>query len=225
LPESLPTVAERVGFEPTEALTSAVFKFSEGDSEGSIGDNTGMTRPSRDRSDPQGLLPTSLPVERRARSVPTTLYRYFDKSGALLYVGITSTRHNRAVQHSKSSRWWRMAKTATLTHYPNRAKAEEAEHQAIVFEHPIYNRQQTLGPRWGSLAVAELNKWLRANPDRFALNGDELAGVLGVPPRPILLRLRALDLPHRQIGRQFLVSIKYAEEIVRELAEEWYRAA
>ncbi len=69
----------------------------------------------------------------------TTLYRYFDAEGALLYVGITNHAVLRALQHSKFSRWWPSVRSATFEHFPAREEAIAAETLAIRAERPPYN--------------------------------------------------------------------------------------
>jgi hypothetical protein len=71
---------------------------------------------------------------------PSTLYRYFDADGRLLYVGITHQQHLRFQQHSLMASWWHLAQTCTLEHHPNRISAMRAETQAIINERPLYNR-------------------------------------------------------------------------------------
>lgn len=71
----------------------------------------------------------------------TTLYRYFDCDGQLLYVGITGNNLKRQSQHRRSAEWLDLAATATFQHYDDRASAEEAEKSAIRLECPVYNIQ------------------------------------------------------------------------------------
>lgn len=71
--------------------------------------------------------------------VPTTLYRYYDKDGNLLYVGITDSLSRRAAQHNKNAQWHSYAAYATFEHYVSREDALEAESKAIINESPSYN--------------------------------------------------------------------------------------
>jgi len=71
---------------------------------------------------------------------PTSLYRYFDERGRLMYVGITSGGGRRADQHQASAPWWTEVRTATIEHYPDRRSALTAESIAITAEAPIHNR-------------------------------------------------------------------------------------
>lgn len=74
------------------------------------------------------------------RSVPTqTLYRYFDASGRLLYVGITQRGHRRSQEHAETASWWPKVASQTLEHFDTHAEVEAAEKKAIHTEKPIYN--------------------------------------------------------------------------------------
>lgn len=70
---------------------------------------------------------------------PTDLYRYFDRQGRLLYVGISKSAVVRAMQHERLARWWDSWATMTRTVYPNRDLASDAERYAIVHERPLFN--------------------------------------------------------------------------------------
>ena len=70
---------------------------------------------------------------------PTDLYRYFDAEQRLLYVGISFSALNRAIQHKSSAKWWSEQRTMTRETHPTRSAAEEAERRAIATEKPIHN--------------------------------------------------------------------------------------
>lgn len=70
----------------------------------------------------------------------TSLYRYFDKDGQLLYVGITKSLFNRQDQHSRTQPWWNDVASATFEHFDDRDIALAFEEQAIYSEWPLYNK-------------------------------------------------------------------------------------
>lgn len=70
----------------------------------------------------------------------TTLYRYFDSEGRLLYVGITGNQFNRLDQHSKTQPWWLEVHTGSFQHFQTRQEALDAEAYAIGSELPKYNK-------------------------------------------------------------------------------------
>jgi hypothetical protein len=69
----------------------------------------------------------------------TTLYRFYDGAGRLLYVGITMRLPVRFEEHEKQQPWWHDAVGATFEHFPDRAAAERAEAPAIHLEQPLHN--------------------------------------------------------------------------------------
>lgn len=69
----------------------------------------------------------------------TTLYRYFDSEGRLLYVGITGDNTKRQSQHRRNSFWFGEISHASFEHFDNRDQAEAAETKAILREKPMYN--------------------------------------------------------------------------------------
>jgi hypothetical protein len=74
----------------------------------------------------------------------TMLYRFFDKSGRLLYVGVSSVGPGRWKEHSKGRSWWHEVVSSTIEHYPTRQLALLAERSAIRNERPIYNKVHNL---------------------------------------------------------------------------------
>ena len=76
----------------------------------------------------------------------TMLYRFFDKSGQLLYVGVSSVGPGRWKEHSKGRSWWHEVVSSTIEHYPTRELALLAERSAIRNERPIYNKVHNSHP-------------------------------------------------------------------------------
>ena len=71
----------------------------------------------------------------------TTLYRYYDNDGHLLYVGITGDNTKRQSQHRRKSFWFGEIYSASFEHFNNRHEASQAEVAAIQSERPRYNTQ------------------------------------------------------------------------------------
>jgi len=69
----------------------------------------------------------------------TTLYRFFDVDGGLLYVGIAGNPARRAHDHSKTKPWWTDVARSTMEHYTTREAAAAAEVAAIITERPLHN--------------------------------------------------------------------------------------
>lgn len=84
----------------------------------------------------------ALEVERTsfvARPKAHHLYRHFDESGKLLYVGISLNAVSRLVGHKRASPWvWSIARMEVET-FPTREQAEAAERAAIRNDRPLFN--------------------------------------------------------------------------------------
>lgn len=69
------------------------------------------------------------------------VYRMFDTSNTLLYVGCTSSPTNRLQSHIKKDKklWAKEVTLITWMHYSDKVSALEAESRAIHLEKPLYN--------------------------------------------------------------------------------------
>ncbi|MEV5930088.1 GIY-YIG nuclease family protein [Streptomyces cellulosae] len=70
---------------------------------------------------------------------PTALYRLYDATGALLYVGITSDPERRFKQHAYLKPWWGDVARREIRWFANRPAAERAEVEAIQDDDPLHN--------------------------------------------------------------------------------------
>jgi hypothetical protein len=78
-------------------------------------------------------------------STPTSLYRYYDQAGLLLYVGITSTGIARNRQHNSDKEWWQWVCSQRVDHFPTREAAQAKEVRLIHAHRPPFNRQHNHG--------------------------------------------------------------------------------
>lgn len=97
---------------------------------------------------PSDDAPLALPpsVRRRSKPVGPALYRYYDDTDRLLYIGISDELTGRVSGHSKGSPWMDFAVRSTITRYPSRAKAAAAEVEAIKSEQPLFNLKHNNTP-------------------------------------------------------------------------------
>ncbi|MFI7073604.1 GIY-YIG nuclease family protein [Micromonospora sediminicola] len=72
---------------------------------------------------------------------PHALYRFFDRTDALLYVGITMNLPARLKQHRKDKHWWLQVTNIVIEPFETREAALAAEKKAIRDESPVYNDQ------------------------------------------------------------------------------------
>lgn len=68
-----------------------------------------------------------------------TLYRFWDSSEQLLYIGISGSPETRWRAHGRDKPWWRDVCRVTVEHFDNRADLEAAEIAAIREEKPRHN--------------------------------------------------------------------------------------
>lgn len=69
------------------------------------------------------------------------LYRYFDESDYLLYVGKSGDIATRDSAHIRRSLWMQFAVRSTIEKYGSDEDVCDSERKAIEAEHPIFNRQ------------------------------------------------------------------------------------
>jgi predicted GIY-YIG superfamily endonuclease len=70
---------------------------------------------------------------------PHALYRFFDRTDVLLYVGITMDLPARVGQHQKDKPWWVEVHHISVEQFESRSAALAAEERAIKEEGPLYN--------------------------------------------------------------------------------------
>lgn len=66
------------------------------------------------------------------------VYRFFDETGRLLYVGATYNLPQRLAKH-RARHWFRHVRRQEVTTYPERRAAFAAEREAIRSEKPLHN--------------------------------------------------------------------------------------
>jgi hypothetical protein len=74
-----------------------------------------------------------------ARHHQYALYRFYDATGTLLYVGITAELLRRVKQHEGTKAWWHQVANIAVEHFASRADVLEAEKLAIATECPAFN--------------------------------------------------------------------------------------
>ena len=76
---------------------------------------------------------------------PTSVYRYYDKHGVLLYVGITGRGMARNGEHNKTKEWWQYVTRQEVEHYKTRRAAHSTEKKLIRQHRPPFNVQHNPG--------------------------------------------------------------------------------
>lgn len=70
-----------------------------------------------------------------------TLYRFYNASGDLLYVGITNNPPRRLGEHRDAKAWWQEVARIDMEQHPDRLALHTAERRAIETERPRHNIQ------------------------------------------------------------------------------------
>lgn len=83
----------------------------------------------------------------------TALYRHFDTSGALLYVGVSLSAVARLAQHKQTAHWFEQLARVDVEWFDSRFEALEAEAIAITRELPRHNVQHARPPK-GATVIA-----------------------------------------------------------------------
>lgn len=100
------------------------------------------------------LKATRINPRQRAR---TAVYRLYDQSGVLLYVGISDKPTRRWTQHESGKPWYSEVHTSTVEWHPNREAALWHERRAIRIEGPRYNVEHALD----SATSAIVGQWIK----------------------------------------------------------------
>lgn len=122
------------------------------------------------------------------RSQPHALYRFYDDSGQLLYVGITANPGQRWTQHAHAKPWWHHVATVTLEQHPNREAVLAAERTAIITEQPRHNVVHARHTRQNATAGHPLDDYLVDH-----LGADPTTGPFGTHPSHMPDLCRACD--------------------------------
>lgn len=156
----------------------------------------------------------------------TTLYRYFDSEGQLLYVGITQNQLGRFAAHSKTQPWFEQVAYGTFTHYETRSMALEEESFVIGSEFPKYNKA---GPVLEESAKRHLSSLISSDySDDFhkQMSKDiadkmfQLNTFSKKPEAHKLLFAFCEAIPWDEEGEETLVPCSSCQEI---LDSKWYR--
>jgi len=87
------------------------------------------------------LLPPAPPRRESYRNNgPTDVYRFYDRAGELLYVGLSCSIAARVGAHRHEHGWWSEVKWIEVEHLPSRDAAAQQEKRLIAWLVPRYNR-------------------------------------------------------------------------------------
>lgn len=86
--------------------------------------------------------------------VKASIYRYYDDTGVLIYVGFTTKGSLRNRQHAADKEWWPFVKRQKVKHFHDEQEALACERELIAHCRPPFNRQHN--PDHAALRAAYL---------------------------------------------------------------------
>ena len=98
-------------------------------------------------------------------SVLYALYRYFDATGRLLYIGISGDLAMRDTSHISRSRWMQLTASSTVERFGTLEAVKAAEQEAVESERPLFNVQYNDTPEAKERLRAYLEEIGRDDPD------------------------------------------------------------
>lgn len=128
-----------------------------------------------------------------------SVYRAFDSSGALLYVGHSTRVLGRLDEHAATKDWWKRVANVTVEHFDSRMDASAAEAAAIECEAPEMNLQA--GRMWDqddALVIQcrrLVGQRIRDARRDIGLTQNEVAMVVGVKQPAVAQWERGRTLP------------------------------
>jgi len=96
------------------------------------------------------------------------LYRFYDHTDVLLYVGISADLPSRMQNHRRKKPWWALVHHIGIEHFDTRKEAMAAEKAAIQTEEPLYNdaHNANMWPEPSPPPHEFTPKWMRENWDK-----------------------------------------------------------
>jgi hypothetical protein len=147
-----------------------------------------------------------------------TVYRYYDATGRLLYVGLTGQGYGRAHDHRRTAPWWPLVVRGEFEHFADGLGALGRETALIASLAPLYNRADNPGR-----VPARLGRPRRVDRDR-----PRLVGPGGPKRRQVEAHLATLDSDQlaRLTAREVTATLTDAgmnvsERYVARILDQW----
>jgi hypothetical protein len=129
----------------------------------------------------------------RPDSTPTSVYRYYDARGYLIYVGITRTGISRNRQHNADKAWWPWVASQRVEHFASRDVAHAREIELITEFQPPFNVQH-------NPEQAQLRQLYVALRESGEYDADPWGGGL-IPPEEQTVHFRVVEVDSNRIAR------------------------
>ena len=129
----------------------------------------------------------------------TALYRHYDESGNLLYVGVSLSPITRTAQHSCSAPWFNSISRIDIEWHENRKDALIAERSAILSENPSCNIALVgvdIIDKSAPIAARFLTEYMSSN----GISAAHLASQVGVTRQYIWALAKGTSLPRVDVA-------------------------
>jgi predicted GIY-YIG superfamily endonuclease len=106
------------------------------------------------------------------------LYRHFDETSQLLYVGVSLSVAQRLAQHRDHAHWFERITRVEMQSFDTRDQALAAERMAIQTENPLFNIQYSTLPKAEKIEKPHkpnLAAWLTRIRELMSLERQEIA--------------------------------------------------
>lgn len=112
----------------------------------------------------------------------TAVYRFYDNSDVLLYIGICGEPLKRWYTHAVTKPWWPDVVRFKVIWFPSRGEAEKSERESIGAEKPLHNISMNDIPRKGSqFPMQHLYRLTRERLGDRIFSIRDLVDELGIP--------------------------------------------
>ena len=145
------------------------------------------------------------------------LYRFYDVSGALLYVGITAKPIRRFRDHQKTKDWWLEVSRIDVENFSSRIELIYGERRAIVHEKPLYNITYNNHSEADAESLSAGARYTLAQATRI-ICGDDSG--LADPQLWVMRQLRSGRFHGLKIGRNWFMTQANVEAAIDSLRNE-----
>jgi hypothetical protein len=145
------------------------------------------------------------------------LYRFYDASGALLYVGITAKPIRRFRDHQKTKDWWIEVSNIRVENFSSRIELIYGERRAIVHEKPLYNITYNNHSEADAESLSAAARYTLEQATELICGRDS---GLRNPQRWVAMRLRRGEFGGVKIGRNWFMTHANVEAAIDSLRNE-----
>lgn len=157
----------------------------------------------------------------------TTVYRYYDSDGRLLYIGVTKNLIGRQEDHNQTRPWWPEVASASFIHFDTRQEALDHETAMIGIQWPKYNKAGPVLPEQAKEHLLQIvagdldDEEHRAKSDEMAEIMEELNQFSQKPETHKVLFAFGESIKWDDEGEERLIFCNRCQEIVD---SRWFKS-